>query len=1371
MAGKAHSCYRVSTGQCEPKRAIVSEIGWFSGSSTSSNFRPAWPRLNTVDATTEKKKIGKYEITGILGRGGMGVVYRAEDKRIGRKVAIKTLTEGFSGQPEMLERFYREAQAGILQHPNIVIVYDLGDEDGVPFIVMEYVDGEPLDKLIASGRQLSLIDKLSIIEQVCIALGYAHQRGVVHRDIKPANVIVQPGGHAKIVDFGIARVQSSKGESGLTRTGNVIGTIHYIAPERLRGRPFDGRSDIFSTGVMLYLLLTGQLPFTGEDMAVLQKLVNDPHPPLRTFLASYPPALDAIIDRALAKDPDQRYATAEEFAADLHALGEELKKGQVAELFDDAERLTAEQQFGRAREILLQLVRIDPQHTGARQLLGIVQQNLAVLQRAEQVRQLIAEAEEAAASSRFTEALTSLDQAAELDPENQDLKTRRETVKEKKRRFDEIGNLVNQAGTLRERGDLTGALNVVEKALQLDQQDTKIRTLHAEISRQVKQVAQQNQIRELMGKARLEVSSRRFTAAIEVLREVGKLDPSLPEMESLLQTAVTGQEQERRRKLLNQIEAEIERCLNAEEYERATELIERAVEQLPTESSLLQLKTRVALLTRQFRARRLVDSTAAKAQEAFLQSPGEALLIVQKALEELPGEERLLALEESLRQRMKAREKEEVRGRYLRDAQGAIDRSQFDKAIEILESYQLEFADAAGVGELLEYARKELARQTRRAQIAATVAQARELLLSEQFDQTIHLLEPVVAETDDPTLARMLEDARGQREALLRKSEALMGQILRHRERGQLEEAISLLQAMPAAAVAGSPQYKLLAEIRAEKARKEATKSALAAAAQASNLAGFNAAVESLQKVRSAWGDTPELAKAVAGIESRRTQLANEAVAKSVESARAALLESNTAGAVEALKASTEWFEFADASQQSDWRRLNAEAGKPIVKRVTGTVPMVSAPGEIEVKGPSRNKLLIPLLAVGLLVVAAVGVGLWFRSQSAKPVQQTVVIKTVPGGPVAAPTGTLVLEGSADKGRADNANVFVDGVQKGFTLGDGSLKLPLDPGKHSIKITKPGYADLPSIPVTIVTNQQISLPFKLTQTAAAVAQAPVAYLTIQSTPGASVSIDNAQQGMADAHGIYVAPVKPGNRTLGISLSGYQSYTQTFDLKNGDHENVSAMLTAIPKPVAPTPAPAQPVSALFSASVTTIQQGQSTTLSWQTANASEVEIDNDIGSVNTSGQREVSPSSNTTYHLIAKGKGGAEQRSVVIVVEPKAAPAPVPVLTQTVDERALVQAVVNNFDSALSAHNVSGMQAAWPSMPQQDAKMWANLFKNVPNAKLSQACSPDGLVVSGETASWSCSLTTVVPGGPRVPPHSFRFAFAKKNGNWVVTDWR
>jgi predicted Ser/Thr protein kinase len=1323
--------------------------------------------------TIEKKKIGKYEITGILGRGGMGVVYRAEDKRIGRQVAIKTLTENFSGQPEMLERFYREAQAGILQHPNIVIVYDLGDEDGVPFIVMEYVSGEPLDKVISAGRQISIIEKLSIIEQVCLALGYAHHRGVVHRDIKPANVIVQQDGQAKIVDFGIARVQGSSSEGGLTRTGNVIGTIHYIAPERLKGRPFDGRSDIFATGVMLYLMLTGQLPFTGEDMTVLQKLVNEPHPPLSTYLTNYPPALDAIIDRALAKDPEQRYATAEEFAADLHGLGEQLKKGQIAELFSDAERLASEQQFGRAREVLLQLVRIDPQHTGARQLYNVVQQNLARLQRAEQIRQLIAEAEEAVHSSRFTEAMGSLDNALQLDPENAELKARLEDVKEKKRRYDEIGSLVSQADSLKERGDYTGALRVVEKALSLDQQDTKIRALYAEISRQAKLAAQKEQIREMLGKAKQELSSRRYTGAIEILREVGKLDPSLPEAESLLQTAVSAQEQERRRKLIEQIQAEIENCLAAENYERATELVERAVEQLPTESSLLQLKTRVALQTRAYRTRHLIDTTAAKAQEVFLQSPGEALLIVQRALQELPGEERLLALEESLRQRLKAAEIEEVRSRYMREAQAAIDRGQFDKAIETLESYQLEFADAAGVGELLEYAKREVAQQQRRARIATSVTQARELLLQERFDQAIQLLEPAVQETADPTLTRLLEEARTKREALLRKSEAVLGQIARHRERGQLDEAINLLLALPATNVAGSPQNALLAEIRGEKARKETTAAALAAAAQASNLASFQAAIESVQKVQRAWGDTPELSKAVSGIESRRAQLANEAVAKSVEAARAALLENSAAAAVEALKSSVEWFEFAGSSQQADWKRLNAEAAKPTTKRATGFVPQVSAPGETRELAPPRNKLLVPLIAVGVLALGVVGFEAWHHSQEAKNAAPQIVYKTIPSAPVpsGAPSGTLLIKGSVDKGSPENVQVLVDGAFKGLTQPDGTAKLLLDPGKHSVRFIKPGYSDSAPTSVTIAANAQQTLPFTLNQTVGAPPPPPAAFVTIQSAAGALVAIDNAPQGNTDAHGVLNLQVKPGSHALGISLSGYQPFNQSLNLKNGDHPTIYATLTVIPKAAPATPAPALPVQVAFYASSSTIQQGQYTTLNWQINNATEASIDNGIGSVGATGQKEVSPTSNTAYVITAKGNGGTQQQTVNITVTPKAA-APVvqaPPPPQAVDPSIAIQQTINSFDAAFNAHDVGRMQAAWTGMKPAQAKQFQGFFKDQPSSHVSDNCSPGALTVAGDSASWTCSETSTFVSGGRTQSHTvdIRFTFARRGGSWTI----
>ena len=405
----------------------------------------------------------------------------------------------------------------------------------------------------------------------------------------------------------------------------------------------------------------------------------------------------------------------------------------------------------------------------------------------------------------------------------------------------------------------------------------------------------------------------------------------------------------------------------------------------------------------------------------------------------------------------KALESEEVRGKYLREAQQAIDRNEFDKAVAILESYQLEFADAAGVGELMEYAKHEQAQQQRRTRIASTVTKARELLLEERFDQTIQLLEPAVAEIADPTLLRLLDEARTQREALLRKSEAVLGQISRHRERGQFDEAINLLLALPATNVAGSPQNALLAEIRAEKARKETTESALAAATRASDLGSFQAAIESLQNVQRAWGDTPQLSKAVAGIESRRAQRASDTVAKSVEGARAALLDNDPAAAAAALKSSVEWFEFAGVAQQADWKRLNTEAAKPVTRKNTGKVPIVNAPGAVKEAAP-RNKLLMPLIAGGALMLLA-AVGIWFYLHSGKRAVTQPANNQSSGGsvqpstsqpPFAPPTGILFLQGNTD-----GVEVFVDGVLKGFTLKDGTLKLPLDPGKHSIRLVKP----------------------------------------------------------------------------------------------------------------------------------------------------------------------------------------------------------------------------------------------------------------------------------------------------------------------------
>jgi len=315
----------------------------------------------------EKTHIGKYEIIDVLGRGGMGVVYRGIDKQIGREVAIKTLTQGFAGDDNMLARFYEEGRrTGRLNHPNIVIVYDLGDDNGTPYIVMERVAGDPLDKLIRSDSQLSMADRLGVLKEVCDALGYAHRNNVIHRDVKPANIFVQPDGTAKLLDFGIARLEKREGDQGLTRTGNLIGTVPYMAPERLRNENIDGRSDIFAAGVVLFQLVAGQLPFTGADNVLMNKILNDPPPRLSSIRQDLPASLELIVDRALAKSLDDRYSTAEEMAADLTAVVGELRQEQVQELLPEARRLMQAEEFTRARGVLHQLLKIDSKHAEAR---------------------------------------------------------------------------------------------------------------------------------------------------------------------------------------------------------------------------------------------------------------------------------------------------------------------------------------------------------------------------------------------------------------------------------------------------------------------------------------------------------------------------------------------------------------------------------------------------------------------------------------------------------------------------------------------------------------------------------------------------------------------------------------------------------------------------------------------------------------------------------------------------------------------------------------------------------------------------------------------------------------------------------------------
>ena len=264
------------------------------------------------------QRVGKFEIVEELGRGGMGVVYKAVDPGIERTVALKVLPPSHTQDAELRERFLREARAaGRLQHPNIVVIHEIGEDQGNLYIAMEYLEGETLAERIARERgRGDVASALEVMAQVGRGLNYAHERGVVHRDIKPANILVTREGTAKILDFGIARA----GDKRMTKTGQVMGTIYYMSPEQINGQQLDGRSDIFSAGIVLYELLTGDVPFDEESTgATMMKILTAPAPPLGERAPMSPPVLEEIVARALAKQPAERYPNAAEFAAALEA--------------------------------------------------------------------------------------------------------------------------------------------------------------------------------------------------------------------------------------------------------------------------------------------------------------------------------------------------------------------------------------------------------------------------------------------------------------------------------------------------------------------------------------------------------------------------------------------------------------------------------------------------------------------------------------------------------------------------------------------------------------------------------------------------------------------------------------------------------------------------------------------------------------------------------------------------------------------------------------------------------------------------------------------------------------------------------------------
>jgi eukaryotic-like serine/threonine-protein kinase len=659
-------------------------------------------------ATLVPGKIGKYEVTRIIGRGGMGVVYQATDPHLDRRVAIKMITGAFAEDPDMLKRFFREAQSlGSLQHPNIVTVFDLGDYNGNPYLVMEYLEGEGLDAVLSNRRQLSLLEKITVVIQVCHGLGYAHRRGVIHRDIKPANIMLCQEGGVKIFDFGIAHVRNQS----VTRTGQVLGTLRYMAPEQFKSQPVDARADIFSTGVVLYQLFTDHMPFEAENTATtMLKIVHDPPLPVANFLSGYPAEMEQILLRSLAKNPDERYGSADEFALDLAQLQGQLKEELIGREMHEVAAFLEQGQVYKAQGSLLRVLKMNQQHTNANRLLREVQQRIQRDEIGKQVSELRQFAEEALADERFDKALEHLDRALGLDRTNPDLQQFREDVRAAAVRAEKLHKALKIAEAAQAEGKLDAAKEAAEAALAVAPNDTQAKTLYRLISRDIEESARQRQMEGYLVEARQQISSRKFTAALDILKRAEELDPAAPQLHTLMESAIAGHDQERRRREVEALVREVEDALNKDDYRAACTKADEGLARFPEDRNLLRLKT-LADRQRQVEERkRFVDEQLTMARVLLQAGRNEELHEqLENAIAQIGAEPRLESLLADVGENLKQERLGRTKTEGLRQARQFLDNHALHDAIQTLERLAKGVGDNLEVRDLLARARSEQA--------------------------------------------------------------------------------------------------------------------------------------------------------------------------------------------------------------------------------------------------------------------------------------------------------------------------------------------------------------------------------------------------------------------------------------------------------------------------------------------------------------------------------------------------------------------------------------------------------------------------------------------------------------------------------------
>jgi hypothetical protein len=693
------------------------------------------------------KKLGKYEIVAELGHGAMGVVYRARDPVINRLVALKTITARVADDPDVLQRFYREAQsAGGLQHPNIITIHDMGEEGNTPYIAMELVEGENLDQLISRRAPLPLSLKLVYATQACRALDYAHKRGIVHRDIKPGNVMVSKEGTVKVVDFGIARVL----EASKTQTGMLIGTFAYMSPEQYQGEHADERSDIWSFGVLFYELLCYQRPFAGDSPVSLLRSICEKEPePLSKFLPDCPTELQDILSKALQKSPSERYQSMGDLLLELDPLSKRLQAESVTELVDQGRRLVEQSQFTEARDLLRQALQFESGNQQVKSLLDKVNSELKRILVRPKVLGFVERGRALLAGGKVLDARIAAESALQLDSTFEPAQELRRVVGKELERADLIAGWLKAAKHRIAEGLPDEGEALVAMVLAAEPSNEQASALQQQVIQEKADRQKRLRLLDRLQYARGLWTRQNYSECINFLVDLQKEFPEDEEVPGLLETVREDHEERREQALLG-----CRNLLAARHYEECLAHLTALQEQFPGDEEIPRLLEEVRREQRsQRRLQGVADAIGALAARRY----DESISLLSKLCREFPGEPEIAALLETAREN----QEEHQRQQSIAKARELMAARRYEESIVALSQLQAAFPGEAEIRDLLEIARRDQDEQLKQQKLA----EARSLLAIQSFEEAMTVLDALaVVHPNDAAVVKLHALVRREQE-------------------------------------------------------------------------------------------------------------------------------------------------------------------------------------------------------------------------------------------------------------------------------------------------------------------------------------------------------------------------------------------------------------------------------------------------------------------------------------------------------------------------------------------------------------------------------------------------------------------------------